>query len=528
MAKSEGAALDMSADPDEFAEAVNEFAARRVISREEADTLETYARRRSWWISGVAQMDIVNDAQKSIEAAIRNGTTFEDWKKAIGPKLEKAWGRKDSPRLLLVFRNATTSAYNAGRWRQMNQPHVKALRPYVKADAVDDARGSVVCDKFRPPNPPVILLMDDPYVLTHCFPLHHLCRSAWISMRRAVAEREGITQTPPQVDVTPGFGLPPDVAEPPKPTERTDPPDTQLQLVNSDKAIRDTQERKPVKLKQPDKLSPEYWEKHYREQYGDAASVVGYGRMIHERAKEMPWDEALAAARELADARVPGFGESTVRALEKVSRYGMKSVPGHEATAAEGARLLVTHRKFLKARRTTPFELKNPIDFTASGRERFKSVAKFYEELSSQALDVPDARWFLKSERNFRSYANPEAKWVFVASDTSVGTWVHEWAHIVEVHSPNIVKRVTAFREHRERDSAVELMADVVPFSGYGQDEKTRKDKYWKAYMGKIYSGTYSELVSTLLGDMANGMTGGILADDPESAYFALGVLAGV
>jgi hypothetical protein len=103
-------AFDMSSDPGEFTEATEAFSGRRIISREEADLLEGYARQRAFWISGVAQMDVVNDAHNSLLPAIKNGTSFRDWKKEIGPKLEKAWGSKDSARLSTIYQNATLQA----------------------------------------------------------------------------------------------------------------------------------------------------------------------------------------------------------------------------------------------------------------------------------------------------------------------------------------------------------------------------------------------------------------------------------
>jgi hypothetical protein len=239
-------ALEMTADPSEFAEAVDEFSKRRVISREEADQLSDYARKRSWWISGVAQMDVANDAHRSILESMRDGTPFEEWKKAAGAAIEREWGRKDSNRLLLIYRNATTSAYNAGRLEQMEQPHVVAVRPYKMLDVVNDERTSHICRKFI--SPEVVLPWDDPWWLTHSPPFHHLCRTGIRSLRKLVAQRYGISAEPPVVNIDAGWGMHPKYSEPPKPSERKIQPDPQLHFEAMVKASKDLQERKPVSI----------------------------------------------------------------------------------------------------------------------------------------------------------------------------------------------------------------------------------------------------------------------------------------
>lgn len=238
--------MDMSSDPVEFVEAVEEFATRRTITREEADTLEGYAKRRAWWISGVSQMDIVNDAHQSIVEAMRKGTPFDEWKKEIAPKLEEAWGREDSFRIETIFRNATTQAYNAGRIEQINEPHIVEVRPYWMLDVVDDLRTSDTCRRYV--KPPVILPASDPWWLTHSPPLHHRCRSGIRSLRQSVAEKKGISETVPDDTVQDGWGIPPNISEPPKPSERDNPPDPDLQLECAIKAGKDLRERKSVTI----------------------------------------------------------------------------------------------------------------------------------------------------------------------------------------------------------------------------------------------------------------------------------------
>lgn len=234
--------MDMTADPNEFVEAITEFTSRRVVTREEADALSEYARKRAWWITGVAQMDVANEAHQSIVEAMRAGTPFEEWQKTAGAKIEAEWGRTDSSRLRLIFRNATTSAYNAGRLEQMDQPHIAEVRPFKMLDVTNDSRTSKICRKFIAP--PVILPANHPWWLTHSPPLHHGCRDGIRSLRQSVAESKGITVEAPTNPIAEGWGLDPRLTEPPHPSERETQPDPELMLeaaVKGGKYLRETE-----------------------------------------------------------------------------------------------------------------------------------------------------------------------------------------------------------------------------------------------------------------------------------------------
>jgi SPP1 gp7 family putative phage head morphogenesis protein len=514
--------LEMTADPNEFVEATKEFSSRRIISREEADKLELYARRRAWWISGVAQMDVVNDVHQSIQAALKSGVPFEEWKKEIGPKLEAAWGRKDSPRILTIFRNATTQAYNAGRWEQMTQPHVAETRPYVQYDVVDDLRTSDICKPLRK----VIAPIDSVFVLTHNPPLHHRCRTGLESLRRSKAEKKGITSDAdlPDIGVTPGFGHPPTLTVPPTPSERTKPPDPDLQLEAAKKAAKHLQKRAPVKVKIDPKHTPEYWEEHYRAKYGGAARQVGYGRAIHERAKAMQWSEAISAAKELRDAVVPGFVNNTVHYLEVAERYGTKDLGLGIGDDAEAARLLAAHAKIISFKRA-PIKLQ-PLSHLPSAN-RLAGAAKWYENFASGLVDVPDVEWTVYDDPKWRGYIYARTRRAHLGTHEEVHTWVHEWGHAVEAASESTLRKVVAFRAAREGNDTPKRLSEVMGTSGYEDDEFTREDRYWKAYAGKVYRGDSSEVLSTLFGDIAEGKAGYILRKDPESLYFGLGILAG-
>ncbi len=199
----------VTADPDRFDEAVAFFESRFPVTEEVRDALDEYAGERAWTIAGVAQLEIVNDVHESLTRAIANGTPLDTWKKEVEASLTDAWGKSDSARIDTIFINATQQSYNAGRWRQMQDPEVKALRPYGFFDGVNDSRQSPICKKWDG----TILPIDEFADRGACPQLHHRCRSQIRSIRESEARRRGITETPPDIEAAEGFGAAPTEAQ---------------------------------------------------------------------------------------------------------------------------------------------------------------------------------------------------------------------------------------------------------------------------------------------------------------------------
>lgn len=200
-------AFAVTAEPLLFAEAVEYFARKFPMTEELAEQFAEYAGSRAWTIAGVTQLDIVLSVHESLTEAIAKGIPFAEWQKSVAPMLTKAWGKRDAPRMQTVFRNAVQSALNAGRWQQMTEPAVKALRPFVMFDGIADARQSPICKEWDG----TILSIDDPSMPVP--PLHHRCRSSLRNLTEKQARERGITSQPPKISPQPGFGEPPDLSE---------------------------------------------------------------------------------------------------------------------------------------------------------------------------------------------------------------------------------------------------------------------------------------------------------------------------
>lgn len=199
----------ITADPLRFDEAVAWFRARLPITDDEFATLSSEARQRAWTIAGVQQLDVVESVWAKLDKANEAGTPFADFKKSVSAELAAEWGKPNAARVETIFRNATQSSLNRGRYAQMKAPDVVRFRPFWMYDAVRDSRTTELCKGLDE----TVLPQDHQFWDTHIPPLHHRCRAGIRSLRKAEAERRGIRRDPPAIDPDPGFGRAPGKGE---------------------------------------------------------------------------------------------------------------------------------------------------------------------------------------------------------------------------------------------------------------------------------------------------------------------------
>jgi SPP1 gp7 family putative phage head morphogenesis protein len=196
---------DVSFDPVDAAEAIAWFASRLLLTREDVDALGEQIAKRAFYVSGVAQLDVVTQVWEAIDTAIREGTTLEDFKAEIGDTLRDAWqGDVANPpwRIETIFRTNTQSAYAAGRYKEASDPDAMADRPYWMFDAILDDRTTEVCEKCDG----TILPADSPWWKSHLPPLHFNCRSHFLTLTEAQAKDRGVAKRPPRIAADEGFG----------------------------------------------------------------------------------------------------------------------------------------------------------------------------------------------------------------------------------------------------------------------------------------------------------------------------------
>ena len=76
---------------------------------------------------------------------------------------------------------------------------------------------------------------------------------------------------------------------------------------------------------------------------------------------------------------------------------------------------------------------------------------------------------------------------VFLRTDSTVGTAIHEAGHAIEFYFPDLLARSVAHRNSRTQGEALKTMRAITGNRAYGLDEVTRPDKFFSPYIGKEY-----------------------------------------
>lgn len=178
-------------DPEVIAEGVHPDAAiafwqqRAKLTDAEARALGEEARRRAFYVTGLARHDLVQLVSDGLEDALKNGETLADFKTRIMTAIQtQGW---HDHRVENIFRTNLQTAYAAGRYKKMQA--VKASRPYWQYLAVMDRR-------VRPSH---AILHGKVYPADHEFwasnypPNGFRCRCCVRSLSARQVEKQGLT-----------------------------------------------------------------------------------------------------------------------------------------------------------------------------------------------------------------------------------------------------------------------------------------------------------------------------------------------
>ena len=195
------------ANPDQFEEAAAWFRSRTPVTPSEWESLNHQARRQAFTVAGAVSLRVVQLLLSSIGRAIEKGQPLERWKADLRKSKTLAeFASKNSAVLKTAFATANQTAHSAGRWRQLQEPSVRALTPYLMYEATLDAYTTDLCKGLNG----TILPNDHPWWLTHFPPLHFFCRSLLRGLSPEMAkQRGGITLNLPRPNIPDDWGLAP-------------------------------------------------------------------------------------------------------------------------------------------------------------------------------------------------------------------------------------------------------------------------------------------------------------------------------
>lgn len=101
--------------------------------------LGSEAKTRAFAVSGIAKGDELDTVYAALQKSLDEGISFEKFKQECGDIFSRrGWTGKRAWRVDNIFRTNIQTAYNVGRYRQMQR--VKDRRPYWRYSAVNDSR----------------------------------------------------------------------------------------------------------------------------------------------------------------------------------------------------------------------------------------------------------------------------------------------------------------------------------------------------------------------------------------------------
>lgn len=147
---------------------------------------------RAFVVAGAIKADLIQDLRNAVEQAIAEGTTLATFREAFDETVSKhGWsyvgGRNWRSRL--IFETNIRTSYAAGRWKQMNDPDLLKLRPYLLYRHGDS----------RYPRPQhlawdgLVLPADDPWWKTHYPPNGWGCKCRVFSISKRELKAMGKT-----------------------------------------------------------------------------------------------------------------------------------------------------------------------------------------------------------------------------------------------------------------------------------------------------------------------------------------------
>lgn len=169
------------------------FIEKDIVTRDVFDSMTKSAQRRSFTVANATTNEVVRSVKRELVRQIAKGADLRDFRKFALQRLESAgWTPINPSHAEVVFRTNVATAYNSGRYRQMSQPKVLALRPFWQIITVND--GPPRQRKTHRAAHLVVLAADDEFWQTGFAPFGFNCRCRVRSLSRRQAEAIGVSK----------------------------------------------------------------------------------------------------------------------------------------------------------------------------------------------------------------------------------------------------------------------------------------------------------------------------------------------
>lgn len=176
----------MTADPISlpFQEAIDYFRQKVAMPTERWGDLIGAQHTRAWTVAGATTDALLSDFRASVDKAIAEGTTIEDFRKDFDEIVAKhGWSYNGSRnwRSRVIYETNVRTAYDAGRWKQMTDPDVLRYQPYwryLHKEGEEHPRPEHLAWDG------LILRADDPWWRTHTPRNAFGCNCSWEGVTR--------------------------------------------------------------------------------------------------------------------------------------------------------------------------------------------------------------------------------------------------------------------------------------------------------------------------------------------------------
>ena len=185
----------------------------------------------------------------------------------------------------------------------------------------------------------------------------------------------------------------------------------------------------------------------------------------------MTFDEALEAFNE---------GMRTLRGTKFVKHGGGAIIKGHGDASVT---IVVGGYKPSITARLRPAR--------AFSMDQYTSTPEWYNR-QGLVVAVPDGAAFGYRER-CHSVLLDVSQIIELGGSTTAGeveelrVAFHELGHTWEYSDPRVNRAARRFFDRRTRGEATRRLRDISPFGSFDYDERAKPDRFWKAYVGKVY-----------------------------------------
>lgn len=173
-----------------FAEAIRFFRKKLDVPTERWTDLWKEAHDTAFTVAGATKADLLADLRRSVDKAISEGTTLEDFRKEFDQTVQKhGWSYKGKRgwRTRIIYETNLRTAYSAGRYAQLTDPDVQQSRPYWQyrhGGSADPREQHLSWDGM-------VLPADDPWWDSHYPPNGWGCSCKVVALSESDLERMG-------------------------------------------------------------------------------------------------------------------------------------------------------------------------------------------------------------------------------------------------------------------------------------------------------------------------------------------------